>query len=110
MWVVGCRRKKMATQVPVLGLFVETTAGYINMSAVVHIESLKSHDYMLFIFAGSESDGAEDIHPYEVSVPKEEGQEILSWLKEVHAREHGEPPYQTKAVIEQERPKKDTAE
>ena len=81
-------------------VFVETSVGYINLSAVVHIESQDTHDYMLFIFPGSESDGAEDIHPYEISVPKEEGQEILIWLKEIHEREHMHPPYQTKAVIQ----------
>jgi hypothetical protein len=97
-------------QKPTLGLFVETSAGYINLWAVVHIEAQADHDYVLFIFSGSESDGDEGIHPYEVSVPKEEGQEILTWLKETHLQEHGLPLYQTKAVIQQERAKKATTE
>jgi hypothetical protein len=97
-------------QKPTIGLFVETSVGYINLSAVVHIEAPADHDYMLFIFSGSESDGDEGIHPYEVSVPKAEGQEILIWLKEAHEREHMMPPYQTKAVIQQKRASQPTAE
>jgi hypothetical protein len=97
-------------QTQTIGLFVETSVGYINMSAVVHIEAPADHDYMLFIFSGSESDGDEGIHPYEVSVPKAEGQEILLWLKEIHEREHGMPPYQTKTAIQQKRASQPTAE
>jgi hypothetical protein len=87
-------------QTRMLGLFVETSVGYINLSAVVHIHARDPRDprtHVRFVFAGSEG---ENINAYEVGVSMEEGQEIIQLLKQMHEHVHGHSIHQTKAAIE----------